>query len=77
MTDQHAYTLADQALTMMQKRSGNHALWLIGDRIQRTPPSDFDIGFMEGAGGKLVGVFNAQIGRRDLAEAIMETCGEQ
>ena len=64
--------LADQAIATLARRNETQVLWLVGDSIQRTANNDFDIYFMEGAGGVLVGVFNAQIGRRDLAEAIME-----
>lgn len=72
MTEQNALRLADQAIATLKRRNETQALWLVGDSIQRTANNDFDIYFMEGAGGVLVGVFNAQIGRRDLAEAIME-----
>ena len=73
MTEQNAMRLADQAIAMIKKREDNQALWLIGDSVKRTANTDFDFGFMQGAGGKLIGVFNSQIGRRDLADAIMET----
>lgn len=71
MTEQNALRHADQAIAALKKRGGNQAVWVVGDNVQRTPDTDFDIGFMEGSGAALVGVFNALVERRDLAEAIV------
>lgn len=72
MTEQNALRHADQALSMLKKHRRDQAVWVIGDNVQRTPNTDFDVDFMKKAGAKLAGVFNERIGRRDLAEAIME-----
>lgn len=72
MTEQNALRLADQAIAALKRGGGNRAVWVIGDDAQRTPNTDFDVGFMLGCGAKLAGVFNSSIGRQDLCEAIVE-----
>ena len=71
MNEQNAQRLADQTVAALKRRGINQAVWVIEDSVQRTPNTDFDIGFMLGCGAKLAGVFNGNIGQQDLCEAIM------
>lgn len=72
MTNQNALRLADQAIANLKEHGENRAVWVVGDTLRQTPNNFFDIRFMEANGAALVGVFDRRIGRRDLAEAIVE-----
>lgn len=72
MTKQNALRLADQTILQLRRNTSTRAVWLVGGEIARTPNADEDVAYMLQAGAVLVGVFGPEIGRRALAEAIME-----
>ena len=71
MLSANAYRLSSQQLESLGKLGGNHALWVVGGTVVRTPNTDWDCVQMLSKGAKLVGVFNQGMPRRELAEAIM------
>ena len=77
MTNQNALRLADQTILQLRSNKYVRAVWLVGDNITRTPNTDADVEYMEGAGATLVGVFTPDANRQHLAETIMEVARER
>lgn len=69
MTEGTALRLADQALARLRKKRSFHECIVQGDRVLILP-----VGTIKDCNG-VAGVFDATIGRRDLAAAIFETAG--
>ena len=72
MTYKNALRLADQTILQLRRNRYTRAVWLVGEKIVRTPNVDYDVANMEAGGALLVGVFTPAADRQHLAETIME-----
>ena len=70
VTEKESIRLADQALATLRRKRSAHQCIVQGGRVLVLP-----VDTVKGSNG-LAGVFDAAIGRRDLAAAIFETAGE-